>query len=448
MTPTIHCGSFEAERYWRDPNLAVLPSLSDRQAMAVTEAMDELLFVFCNDGDILLTRNVMDSAQLDYIRSIGFDIGTNRKPWLENVEQITECQQLNVFELFNACTSKKLLLQTFPERSKIEAFAVLPGVVEIIQRCRLASRVPEQSIVQKINAKSYSLAMRDKLDIRNVGVIVEGIPRLIEEGSRMLRAGSILLKDEYGVSGKGNLSIDSTKSLLRIAKYLETQVAKGKTVRFILEPLLDRKTDFSCQFRISEEGKVTILSIQQLQNNGYAFGASFTMGAASVDRLLHLGYMDQMQQIGASLYQEGYFGDVCVDSMILQDETVEPIVEINARKSMSLIKHAVDCSMVANKLYSCLTQFTLLLPSDFNYEAFLDNLRNRQLLYDLGRMTGIVPLSSGTLLSSKRGSTSTSSKSTKGRLYVAVIYENEAQMDGLITGLKKSLSKAGLAIIA
>ncbi|MBT2290216.1 hypothetical protein J7E73_13905 [Paenibacillus albidus] len=446
MTPTIYCGSFEAERYWRDPNLAVLPSLSDRQSMNVTEAMDELLFVFCNAGDILLTRNVMDSAQLDYIRSIGFDICTNRQPWLANAEQTTEHQKLNVFELFNVCSSKELLLQTLPEGSKMEAFAVLPGVAEVIQRHRLASRVPVQSIVQKINAKSYSLAMRDRLNIRNVGVIVEEIPHVIEEGSRMLRAGSILLKDEFGVSGKGNLSVDSDKSLLRIVKYLESQVAQGKAIRFILEPLLNRKTDFSCQFRISEEGNVTILSIQQLQNNGYAFGASFTMGVADLDRLLHMGYLDQMQQIGASLYEEGYFGDVCVDSMILHDDTVEPLVEINARKSMSLIKHGLDCSMVGDKRYSCLTQFTLLVPLDFNYEAVLDNLRKKQLLYDLGRLTGIVPLSSGTLISPKHGSTS--SRSTKGRLYVAVIYENEAHMDRLITGLRMALSEAGLVIIA
>lgn len=446
MTPTIYCGSFEAERYWREPNLVVLPSLSDRQAMAVTEAMDELLFVFCNAGDILLTRNVMDSAQLDYVRSIGFDISTNRQPWIANVELTPEHQKFNVFELFNMCPSKEQLLQSFPEGSKMEAFAMLPGVEEVIQRHKLASRVPVQRIVQKINAKSYSLAMRDKLNIRNVGVIVEGISHLIEEGSRMLRAGSILLKDEFGVSGKGNLSVDSDKSLLRIAKYLETQVADGKTVRFILEPLLHRKTDFSCQFRISEDGDVTMVSIQQLQNNGYAFGTSFTIGAANLDRLHHIGYMNQMQQIGSSLFEEGYFGDVCVDSMFLQDGTVEPLVEINARKSMSLIKHGVDCSMVRDKLHSCLTQFNLVVPWEFNYEAVLDNLRKKELLYDQGRWTGVVPLSSGTLLSPKHESTP--SRGTKGRLYVAVIYENEAHMDKLITGLKMALSEAGLVIIA
>ena len=46
MMPRLFCGTFEAEAYWREADLAKLPGMPDRNASRIVEAMDEMLFAF------------------------------------------------------------------------------------------------------------------------------------------------------------------------------------------------------------------------------------------------------------------------------------------------------------------------------------------------------------------------------------------------------------------
>lgn len=446
MTTAIHCGAFEAERYWREADLAVLPSIPDRNSQAIINAMDELLFVFCKTDDILLTRNVMNKAHCDYLRSIGFQFRTNRRGWAGASDHEPQTDsEWNVFQLISSCRSSEDIITLLPEGARLEPFAVLPGSKDVIQRYRLAPNLPEEDIVRKVNAKAYSLAMRDRLNIRNIGIVIENERQLLEEGTRLLHKGSFLMKDDYGVSGKGNLSIDSERALLRIANYLGSQVKKGKEIRFILEPLLERDVDFSCQFKVGEQGEVTILSVQKLQNNGFAFGATHSLEPAWHTFLQHNGYFDLMQQIGSWLHKDGYFGDVCVDSMLLKDGSIEPLVEINARKSMSLIKYNVDLYLGNEGLQSCLIQLPCKIEMNGSYEFVLETLRDKGLLYEQGKRGGVLPLSAGTLfpvhdLQSALGKT--------GRLYAAIAYRDEKQRIELIRCLKTELEAIGILPIA
>ena len=133
------------------------------------------------------------------------------------------------------------------------------------------------------------------------------------------------------------------------------QAAAGKRVRFVLEPFLRKALDFSCQFRIEDDGQVTVISVQELVNNGLAFGASCSARPEFLDRLERDGYFQLIEQIGSLMYADGYWGDVCVDSMILEDGALAPLVEINARKSMSLIKHADGPVPAEARAEGCLT---------------------------------------------------------------------------------------------
>ncbi|MCP1133669.1 hypothetical protein NKT34_10235 [Paenibacillus polysaccharolyticus] len=445
MNFALHCGSFEAERYWRDSRLASIPAIQNIQTKKITDSMDELLFVFCKNGDLLLTRHVMDSAQYEYIRSIGYDIHMNRNAWF-TAERENEMDHLNVFEIMNLSNVTDQLLSFFPlEKATLEAFAVIPGTLDFAQKYHLASHYPEQNIVQRINAKSYSLEMRDRLNLPNVGRVVEGREQLLLIANEILCDGAVMLKDEFGVSGKGNLLIHSEKALLRLIKHMDKQAAQGKLIRFVVEPLLDRKFDFSCQLYIHESGDVQLVSFQQLDNHGYAFGASHTMSESFKAHLYNSGYTDQMLKIGSLLYQDGYFGDVCIDSMILQDGSMEPLVEINARKSMSLIKHGVDSLINNPQLHSSLVQFNLAVPARFQYEHLLQILNHQQILYTLERGMGILPLSSGTLISPLTNRDL--KKRSMGRLYFAVIYESQQHMQNLVAGVNQSLLDSGLNMI-
>ena len=76
--PRLFCGTFEAEAYWREADLAKLPGMPDRNASRIVEAMDEMLFAFCAPGDTVLTARCMDDAHADYLHAIGFQF--SQKP--------------------------------------------------------------------------------------------------------------------------------------------------------------------------------------------------------------------------------------------------------------------------------------------------------------------------------------------------------------------------------
>jgi len=59
------------------PDLAKLPSLPDRNSSRIVEAMDEMLFAFCDSGDSVLTARRMNDAHADYLRGIGFQFNHN-----------------------------------------------------------------------------------------------------------------------------------------------------------------------------------------------------------------------------------------------------------------------------------------------------------------------------------------------------------------------------------
>src|SRR5512143_1345868 len=75
---TVHLGTFDAEAFWRDSDLARLPALPDPAAGRIVAAMDELLFPTCQPGDLLLTRLPMDASLADYLERIGFVFERNR----------------------------------------------------------------------------------------------------------------------------------------------------------------------------------------------------------------------------------------------------------------------------------------------------------------------------------------------------------------------------------
>ncbi|MGN7764800.1 hypothetical protein [Paenibacillus sp. 22594] len=445
MKNTVHCGSLESERYWREEDLAALPSVPDAKAMAIVQAMDEMLFVFCGSGDILLTRHGMDKAQYDYLQSLNYSFRTNMNPLTLGVEEPGTAQNaLNVFELLGRLNPGQEAGRLIPEGSLLEPFAVLPGTHEAVRRYKLLPVLPDEQTVRRVNTKTYSAAIRDRLLLPNIALVVHSMEELLQSGEALLEKGAFLIKDEYGVSGKGNQLVDSGRMLRRIAGYLESSRNQDKRIKFVLEPLLDRETDFSCQFHIDPEGRISILSVQQLVNHGFAFGESHSPEPSLLERLDREGYWETMHSIGRELYSDGYYGDVCVDSMLLRDGSLTPLVEINARKSMSLIKHNVDRHFKQEGMNTCLLQVPLATLGEVHYEDLLGRLAQEGILFSLGAGEGVIPLTSGTL---RPPDPSRSAGSAKGKLYAALAYRNEDSKNRLTRKLDESLLRTGYTIL-
>lgn len=444
MSSRTFCGTFEAETYWREVGLAKLPSVSDSASARIVEAMDEMLFAFCSPGDRVLTAKPMDDAHVEYLHSIGFEFTHNRfnlSNVLEESRSMSgEGPPPSVFDRMLDEAVYENLVGFLPRETQLEPFAVLPGTSAVADRFGLAGSYPAMDIVRKVNTKSYSLEMRDRLQLDNVGVVVDSVSSFYERGAQLLRRGPFLVKDEYGVSGKGNLLIESAGTLASIGRYLSAQAARGHRVRLVLEPYLSKSADFSCQFRIEEDGSVEVVSVQELDNSGQSFGTSRSPRPELMETLDKLDYFRLMRGIGSLMHADGYHGDVCVDSMVLENG-LAPLVEINARKSMSLIKHAIDQHLARDGLKGLFTCVAGVNEGRGNFPALLELLEREGVLYTRRNPDGVLPLTCGPMY--RRSATRSP---VRGRLYFAVLGETLEEQRAELARVGSVLSKSGVQV--
>ena len=444
MTAHVFCGTFEAESHWREPGIARLPALPDGQHSRLVEAMDEMLFAFCQPGDTLLTARAIDDAHADYLHSIGFRFNRNRFDLTPCPDKAGVRQAETATTIFQHMVDEGVagrVESLCPAGARLEPFAVLPGIEDAARRYGLGGVFPSQAVIREVNTKHYSLRMRDRLGIENVGFVVSDARSLLDRGSEMLERGPVLVKDDYGVSGKGNQRVETPRTLERIARHLTAQAAAGKRVQLVLEPYLQKLADFSCQFRVGEDGTVKIISVHELSNNGLAFGASRSAGVDRLERMEREGYFHLITMIGAHMFSDGYWGDVCVDAMTLQDGALFPLVEINARKSMSLIKHELDQRLRDIGGSGCLTQVSALNDHTTDFAGLLEVLERKGLLFSTARASGILPLTCGTLYPSP---TADLREPVKGKLYIAAVSEKPEGQADLVACLGRAMEAAGL----
>lgn len=439
-------GTFNSERFWRDAELTRLPALNDREADNVVMAMDELLFTVCRNSDVLITLFKLNNAFIDYISELGFSFIHNEN----NIISYSTINEENIDK--SVC---QLLLENdndycqrlFLHDLKLCPYSVVPCTIDLCKKYSITYDFPEIDIVKKVNSKIYSKAIVDSVNARQIGKIVFNYNELEEIGREYIKSGPIVIKDEYGVSGKGNVLVSSEKILQRIVKYIAAQEQRGGYTRFVVEPLLDKELDFSCQLYIDCQGNSKVLSVQKMINNGFAYQGSCKAEDMFMDVIANCGYLLQMEKVASTLYKDGYFGYVCVDSMLLKNGEVVPIVEINARKSMGLINHYVDEFLSAFSLQGNLVCLSLGYSGEIEFHEIITTMRRQGVLFYSHCRGGILPLSANTLFINREISDNRDiHRVYKGRFYVSIVGKDFAERGFLLEILRNILESLGFRI--
>lgn len=440
----IEIGSFDAENYWRDNHLSKLPELVDKERENIILAMDELLFPMCEENDVLITRYSMDSTLKDYLASIGFNFKNNNKNITEMLYS-DSTEKKSIFKMMTEIKDRDYFKSLIGEINNVSPFAILDNTKSFCDSYNIDYNLPEYEIVKKVNSKKYSYEVNNEIEVKNKGVIINSSSDLEKEGEKFLLNGPFLVKDLYGVSGKGNLLITSKSILCRIASYLRTQENKGLITEFVVEPLLNKAIDFSCQVNIDKVGNIEIISVQKLINTNFAYQGSTTAEEEFVDKLYNKHYFDVIKKASLCLYKRGYFGNVCFDSMILDDGEIVPIVEINARKSMGLINHYIDKTLLNYKTQGMLHFFSLGFSENITFDYILSQMKKANLLFNPQNGKGIIPLSANTLFINKESS-SEAKKVCKGRLYISAVGKDFEEKQQLVKKMREILTSLGLKI--
>ncbi|NMM50965.1 hypothetical protein [Paenibacillus aquistagni] len=436
-SPSLVLGNFNAEAFWRPADLAQLPSLPSRYEHSVAGAMDELLFILCQGKGAVLTALSMNKTQHRYLHELGFDFMN-----LSVQEHLSQNKSADL-DLFHTLAepSSAALCEPLLARLPLLPYAILPSTDAFAAQYGAAEKLPHSSIVAKVNSKIYSHDLAKELGGFAPGEAVYSAQTLLEAGAHYLQGQDrIVIKDPYGVSGKGNLVVDSIQMLNRIAQYVERQQHSGKHVQFLIEPWLCKANDFSCQLYVDDIGMISIDSIQFMDNRGQNYGGSYEAEPVMTAMLEQNGYLDTMKEVARALYKEGYYGPICVDSMLLEDQTLVPIVEINARHSMGCLNDRLNRRLKQYGQQAMLLSLELRIPEwgkeENAYERLLEQLHASGLLFGTASEDGILPLSANTLLD-PRGIHS------QGRWYVAIVTSSPLERERWRQKLLAQLASIG-----
>jgi hypothetical protein len=433
--PCVYLGSFNSEQFWREAHTSQLPAIADQQADAIVSVMDEIQFVFCNSPhDLLVTRLPMDVSYKDYLWELGFSFSHNEFPLMEKTSESGKRSPKGICELLLDARNDGYYQDLLAPLSTLSSYSIEPFTERLCQHYGLQGIGLDIEIVKKVNSKLFSHQLAKQLFPDTVGEIIYSASDLDAVGHRLLESSPFLIKDEFGVSGKGNLLISSLQILQRIVTYISKQERDGKDTRFLLEPLLNKKTDFSCQFEIDATGKTKILSIQKMQNSGFAFSSIQTAESSFPDFLDKSGYFGQVEAIASELHQVGYFGPVCLDSMLLEDGKIVPVVEINARKSMGLINHHIDRFLAQFSTHGSLMFFSLGLSRHVEFSELLQRMEQAEILFLKDRPRGILPLASNAFNVNweLHKASANQARTYKGRFYGSVVSDNDEEEERIL----------------
>jgi hypothetical protein len=431
---TFYLGSFNAEQYWKDPDHASLPSFQEPQADAIVDVMDEVQFVFCqNKTDCLISSAAMNTVHKDYLHEIGFEFSNNQK----------DCKPAfgdgrSIFETLMEDTTGLAAIYPPAEGSSVSAFAILPHTEAFCRHYGIEQTLPSVEVVKQVNSKTFSSLLGEAYS-EPYSFAVGSALELASCGKELLNSTSVVVKDPYGVSGKGNLHISTEKALKGIVSFLDRQEKKGKKVELVIEKFLEKKQDFSCHFAIAEDGTRDIRSVQEMVNRNFGFYGIRNAGHPLLEYLEDKHYFDMVDQVGKELFRHGYFGPVCLDSMVLKNDELVPVIEINARKSMGMLNWALNRSLSGFEVSGFLISVSCIITRPVSFECLFDELLKKDLLFKPDKPYGIIPLSANTFDINAR---LTDSYPVKGRLYLELIGDHDD--DHLMSSFNEVLASLGI----
>lgn len=254
-------------------------------------------------------------------------------------------------------------------------------------------RLPAVVDVARVNSKTWSNELVGELGLPGAGVSVFSTGEL---AVAVADAGfPAVVKDPFGVSGSGALAVPSPGVLRAITRTLDRQVADGKRVELLVQPHYVRRHDVSGHGELTYDGGWRWLGLCSVRNRGFRFTGA---GPADDDVApLEPALRAVADEVARRAYAAGYWGPLSIDSMVLADGTLVPVLEVNARVSLGRLTLDVDrtCAGEPDEPARChLWQIELTAPPEITTGRLLHALRRDGLLYRLGagNRAGCVPL--------------------------------------------------------
>lgn len=200
--------------------------------------------------------------------------------------------------------------------------------------------MPRWEIIQEVNSKAFSFENSKKLENSRLISNQEELENYLS-----FRIEPAVFKTYFGTSGRGKLVYKRGQDLKALHTFLKSEWGKGRAV--IGEPWKERLLDFSTQWHLNKD-KIEYVGLDIFKNSPHGAYLGTWAGPENLLRkkfpILSSDLLDEhlfySRNILNKILQKGYFGFVGIDAMIFlsssQKISLHPIVEVNARQTMSL----------------------------------------------------------------------------------------------------------------
>jgi hypothetical protein len=332
-TPFVFVCNFEAEDRWAHGHVG-LPTLTPAGISPVVRSMEELGILLAGPGDHLVLSRPPDPGFRAYLQRLGFALPT----------VIVPERAVGSGTTTDAVLGSPDVLRRLDELGRAGAMLAPMGTTDAEQKLADAAglplAVPDSATFERVNSKIYSRRTVERLGLRPVpGACCE----TVAEFASVLADAElpVVVKDAYGVSGKGLVVLDSPAKVARLLTMVERRARRSGDTRLsvVVESWLPKRFDLNYQVTIGQDGAVTLDFVKRAitaggVHQGHADPAELTPAQ-------HADIATAARTLGRHLHDDGFTGVAGIDAILGLDGTVYPVLEINARFNMSTYQGAV-----------------------------------------------------------------------------------------------------------
>ncbi|MFC7545960.1 ATP-grasp domain-containing protein [Plantactinospora sp. GCM10030261] len=426
-TPLVLLGNFEVEDEWAGAERG-LPRLTvGGSGRALVNRMDEFALLLAAEGDRVVLKASPDPDHLTHLAELGLTVPRLLLPREQQPDRTVSADAL----ADDTLTAELAALGGAGFR--LAPHGVSTVEEELAARSGLPLAAPSAAVCKAVNSKIYSRLLATDLGLRQppgrTCATLDELADAVAWAGRVVDGGGrVVVKDAFGVSGKGITVVESRHRLDRLHRMIESRAARAgrSDVALVVEEWVAKRTDLNYHFVVGRDGSMSFDFVKEaLTEDGVHKGHRFPprLTGAQLDELVTVA-----EALAAPLARDGYAGVVGVDAMVDPDGGIYPIVEINARNNMSTYQTVVQERLVPPGAEVLARHYPVRLPEPLPF-ATLRRLLDDALLRPGGR-TGLVVTAFATV----------NAAPPDGRLYTLLMAETAARLAALDDEVTRRLS--------
>lgn len=331
--------NFEAESEWAAGHVG-LPAPQLSASTALVRRMEELGVLLAGADDVLVLKRPLDDGYRSYLSDLGLPVPTVLVPEHATSDRPTAADALDSPVL------RSQLAALAADGARILPMGTSRLEQELAESCGLPLAVPDAATFERVNGKIYGRRLTEAAGLRAVPgdcceTVAEFAAVLRTRGSELGAGERIVVKDAYGVSGKGLLVLDEPARADRLLRMVQRRAQRTGDPRLevVVESWIPKRCDLNFQVTIADDGTTSLDFVKQAitengVHKGHLMPAELT--ARQYAQIEHAAHA-----VGRHLYADGFHGVAGVDAIVGRDETIYPVLEINARLNMSTYQGSV-----------------------------------------------------------------------------------------------------------